>query len=251
VAARGRAGSQDDHFREIAARYDELRTGEHSTGELLDLLVELGRLDEGRVLDIGCGTGRVAEAVAARGARVWGVDRSEAMLAEARRRAVAGGGFKLADAERLPFKDGWFDAALMRQVVHHVDRPAAFAEARRILRPGGRLAIATFHPEHFDTIWIAQLLPRVAEIDRLRFPDEDTLRDDLAGAGFRDVRSRRLSERHTVTRAEALERLRGRFISTLALLDDAELEDGVARAERELPERFEARLEWLVLAADA
>jgi ubiquinone/menaquinone biosynthesis C-methylase UbiE len=249
-SAGGPDGAQDEHFERLASRYDELRAAEYAGGDLLDVLVEVGRLDQGRVLDIGCGTGRAAEALARRGARVWGVDRSAAMLAEARRREIPGGGFKRADAERLPFRDGWFDAALMRQVVHHIERAAAFAEARRVLRPGGRLAIATFHPAHFDTIWVARLFPRVAEIDRARFPDEPTLRADLAGAGFGAVVSRRLTERHPLTRDEAVARLRGRFISTLSLLADDELADGIARAGHELPERFEARLEWLVLAAE-
>ena len=54
----------------------------------------------------------------------------------------------------------------------------------------------------------------------------------------------------TLTRAEALERLRGRFISTLHLLDDEELADGVARAERELPATFESTLDWLIVGAE-
>ncbi len=233
----------------MAERYDELRPRDAVWEAVFDALVELGRLDRGRVLDIGCGTGRIAEALAARGVRAWGVDVSPEMLAVAKRRHVPGGGFKQADAERLPFKAGWFDAALMRQVVQHVDLARAFAEAHRVLAPGGRLTIGTFHPDHFETVWIARLIPRVAEIDRGRFPDPEELTAAVTAAGFEDPDTRRLTLTKTLTREEALGRLRGRFISTLHLLTDEELAAGIADAEQ-LPDEFETTLDWLVLAAE-
>jgi len=240
----------DAPFAELAARYDRLRPVDAGWWEVFDALVETGRLGSGRVLDIGCGTGRMADVLARRGARVWGVDPSAEMLAHARRCRPPGGGFKQARAERLPFKDGWFDAAVMRQVVHHVELDAAFAEAARVLRADGRLAIATFHPDHFDSVWVARLLPRVAEIDRARFPGPERLVAALRAAGFAEPELRRLRQGVTLTRPEALERLRGRFISTLHLLDDEELADGVARAERELPATFESTLDWLIVGAE-
>ena len=102
-----------------------------------------------RVLDIGSGPGflaaEMAEEVGPDGA-VSGVDASETMLAMARRRAapveyVAG------DALALPFPDEHFDAAVCTQVYEYVDDVGgALAEARRVLRPGGRLLV-------LDTDW--------------------------------------------------------------------------------------------------
>jgi SAM-dependent methyltransferase len=202
-----------------------------------------------RVLDVGCGTGRVAHALAERGARVWGVDASDEMLSVARRRELPGGGFKRGQAERLPFKDGWFDAAVLRQVVHLVERPRTFAELGRVLRPGGRAVIATFDRAHFEGYWLGNLFPSVDRIDRGRFPTLDELEVELRGAGFGAPAVTRLTQPASLSRDEALERIRGRYISTLHLLDPEEYDRGLARAEQELPERVEYELDWLVLAA--
>ena len=107
-----------------------------------------------RVLDIGSGPGllahELAEALGPQG-RVEGVDVSEAMLAIARGRRAAPGAapvaFQQVSATELPFPDASFDAAVSTQVYEYVeDMPAALAEVRRVLRPGGRLLV-------LDTDW--------------------------------------------------------------------------------------------------
>ena len=236
-------------FALVAARYDALRPADEEWHELLELLVREGGLVARRVLDIGCGTGALAVALAERGTRVWAVDAEPAMLEVARGRIPAGVGLKEARAERLPFKDGWFDRAVMRLVVHLVDRPAALAEARRVLAADGRLTIATFAPEHFDRLWLNAAFPQLAAIDRQRFPTETELESACRAAGFAEVRSVRLSQTRLLARETCLERIRGRYISTLQLLAPGELEEGLARAERELPPEVEAHLEWLVTVA--
>jgi ubiquinone/menaquinone biosynthesis C-methylase UbiE len=143
------------------------------------------------VLDIGCGTGRVAAALAERGSRVWGVEPEPEMAALARERVST---VKVAPAERLPFKDGWFDRALMWLVLHLVDRPRALAEAWRVLAPDGRLAIATFHWDYFDDHWLGGFFPSLQEIDRDQFSETDALVRELEGAGFGSVSHTRLSQ---------------------------------------------------------
>ncbi len=235
----------------VAGRYDELRPVDEQWQELFELLVREGGLVARRVLDIGCGTGALAAALAAKGARVWGVDAEPAMLEVARARVTTGVGLKEARAEALPFKDGWFDRAVMRLSLHLFDGPAAIAEARRVLGTEGRLAIATFDPVHFTGFWLNAIYPRIAEIDGARFPTLAQIEAAAAAAGFSAVRASRLSQRRPLARAAALERIRGRYISTLQLLDPQEYAEGLARAERELPERIEVRLEWLIVVAEA
>jgi SAM-dependent methyltransferase len=217
---------------------------------VFDVLVAEGGLVGERVLDVGCGTGRFAIALAERGARVWGVDPSEDMLHQARSNAAGKATFKQARAEALPFKDGWFERAVLRLVVHLVERPQAFRELARVLGPGGRIVIATFAPSSFEDFWVARAFPEVVEIDRRRFPEQDELVDELGLAGFANVSTRLLAQKGRLTRAEALERIRGRYISTLRLLDEQAFADGLARAARELPDPVDDAREWLVVTAD-
>jgi len=156
---------------------------------------------------------------------------------------------KVAPAEQLPFKDGWFERAVMQLVIHLVDRPRAFVEARRVLRANGRLAIATFDPAHFERYWLNRFFPSMEAIDRARFPDRNGLRAELVDAGFGPVETFRLSQRSRIDRESALHRVRGRFISPLQLLSEGEYETGLRRMEAELPEQNEYGLEWIVAVA--
>jgi SAM-dependent methyltransferase len=212
-----------------------LRPADPAWRELFDVLREEGDFAGRRVLDVGCGTGRLAGELAKLGAKVWGVDPSPEMLAEARASVGSKVGLRRASAEALPFRDGWFDRAVMRLVVHLVDRSGALPELARVLTSGGLALIATFRPEHFDDLWLASLFPSLEAIDRARFPDPDLLADELRDAGFSSVARRDLTQRVELSRAEAIERLRGRYISTLLLLPEDEYRAGLERAERELP----------------
>jgi malonyl-CoA O-methyltransferase len=102
-----------------------------------------------RILDLGCGTGRHALALARRGAQVVGVDPSQGMLARACAKPGAGRvAWILAPAgERLPLCSKRFDAVVSALVLEHVaDLEGFFREARRAARPGAPLYVSAMHP---------------------------------------------------------------------------------------------------------
>ncbi len=136
---------------------------------------------------------------------------------------------------------------MMSLVIHLVDRPRALAEARRVVPADGRIAISTFHPDHFASYWLNPYFPSIREIDEARFPTPEALRararrGRLSRASSRDGCTAEL----TIGRDDALARIRGRHISTFDLLPADEIEEGTARAERELPDRIVTRLDRLI-----
>lgn len=100
-----------------------------------------------RALDLGTGTGTLARGLALLGARVVGLDPARSMLVEGRRLDGGGGALVVARAEALPFAAARFDVVTAGQCWHWFDRPRAAAEVRRVLAPGGALAIC-----HYD--WV-------------------------------------------------------------------------------------------------
>ena len=158
-----------------------------------------------RVLDACCGTGDLAVEALHVGGRVTGLDFSERMLERARRKSseidwVQG------DALSLPFEDGSFDAATVGFGVRNLDDLArGLAELRRVLRPGGRVAIleitrprgvlAPFYRLWFDGLvpLLGKALPGGSAYTYLpasvrRFPGPEELAELLRAAGFGDVR---------------------------------------------------------------
>lgn len=101
----------------------------------------------GRVLDVACGPGIVAEALVGVAREIVGIDATPEMVARARERlrkaGAAHASFHEGPAEALPFPDGSFDAVVTRLSLHHLPNvPAVVAEMRRVLRRGGRLVVA-------------------------------------------------------------------------------------------------------------
>lgn len=130
-------------FSAKAGRWDALR--EELFGRRAELQLLPGLLDGTETVgDLGCGTGQLARLLAPFAGRVVGVDRSAEMLDLARERLAGTANVELrqGELEALPMKDGSLDVAVLSLVLHYVaDPPRVCAEARRVLRPGGRLLI--------------------------------------------------------------------------------------------------------------
>ena len=114
--------------------------------EFYDQLAERGiGLPAQRILDLGTGVGFLAHSFALRGARVTGVDIAAGQLKIAQQRAANANleiEYQLANAENTGFAEAMFDVVTASQCWLYFDKPRATAEAKRVLRPGGLLAIS-------------------------------------------------------------------------------------------------------------
>lgn len=149
----------EDSFSEFKARQREMWSSFAPAATLTTPvaahLVDFASVSRGdEVLDVGCGTGVVAITAARRGASVSGVDLTPALLEHAREneKMAACGSIEWTegDAEKLPYPDGSFDVVLSQFGHMFAPRPdLALSEIRRVLRASGRIAFATWPPEHF------------------------------------------------------------------------------------------------------
>lgn len=171
------------YFAEHAEDWDEVRRL-HSSDDLIEVGLgqALGDAPLGRLLDIGTGTGRMAELFVERAEHIVALDKSLAMLrvARAKLQHLPADRVELVqgDFASLPFGSGSFDTVLFHQVLHFAQSPAVvLAEAARVIRRGGRVAIVDFAAHQHE-----ELREKHAHA-RLGFSDEQMERL-LSDAGF-------------------------------------------------------------------
>jgi ArsR family transcriptional regulator len=171
------------YFARHAGEWDTLRIL-HSPDEPVEaaLAEALGEGQLGALLDVGTGTGRMAELFAPRAARVTAFDKSPEMLRLARARLqhlpASRIELKQGDFLALPFGNASFDTVLFHQVLHYAQEPeGVLAEAARVTRPGGRIAVVDFAAHDREE------LRSLHAHARLGFSDEQMF-DLLVDAGF-------------------------------------------------------------------
>ena len=184
-------------------------------------------------LEIGCGTGNyVGSLHAATGITAWGVDPSAEMLAMACSR-WPGVRFEQGAGEALPLADGAIDLAFSVDVAHHLsDPPACFAEAWRVLLPGGRLCTVTDSERIIATrAPLAVYWPETVAAELQRYHPIVTLEAWLASAGFVRITAEQVEHDYALVNSEAY---RARAFSALRLIDDDAFARGLARLEADL-----------------
>ncbi len=188
---------------------------------------------QGLLLDIGGGTGDHAAVWVGNQKHPVVVDPASGMLERAVGRA--GVAAVMATSQALPFQDRVAALAYFHLSIHYGDWRRSIDEALRVTRPGGRIEIWTMDSEAIARSSLGQWFPRVVEIDQDRFPDPADLARRLA-QGCRSVEISSVSELIDRSASDWAEAVTARFVSTLQLLDDDQIADGLARFSAAHPE---------------
>jgi len=190
------------HARAYQLRLEDIMARGESVGRMRAL--ELVDARPGmRILDLACGPGTLSRRLAAMvspGGEVIGVDLAPGMIALARSMNIPATRFELMDIEQLSFADASFDAAVCGHGLQFIpDLPRALTEARRVLRPEGRLAASVPVTSRKEAVWtlldsvIDRWLPPAPEVvdqgpTRAAVQDAAAFRQAALEAGFATAR---------------------------------------------------------------
>jgi SAM-dependent methyltransferase len=218
------------YYQTIARAYSRHRRVHPGVVNGLISTAQLG--SDSSVLEVGCGTGNYLAALNEVAAcHCWGIDPSEAMLAEARKNCPEAQ-ISCAPAERMALASDYFDLAFAVDVIHHIsDRPQAFRECRRVLRANGKLCLVTDSPEIIRSREpLSTYFPETVEVELARYPDIDTLEAELRDAGFSDISATEVEIRQELA---GIEPYRAKVFSSLRLISPEAFERGLKRLEQD------------------
>jgi len=183
LALRKRQDQMRRYFDELAGKFGRQYVPGRSWKGVAEALLKL--MPPMVIADLGAGEGTISQLMAERAKKVIAVDNSEKMVefgAElARKHGIANMEYRLGDLEDVPIRSGTVDLAFLSQALHHASHPErAVAEARRILRNGGRIAVLDLNRHHFEEAreMYADLWLGFTELELERY---------LKGAGFKNV----------------------------------------------------------------
>jgi SAM-dependent methyltransferase len=186
------------------------------------------------ILDVGCGTGGFARAIAnSAPARVTGCDRSQRFIdfaSELPELRVGTVRWVVGDAERLPFGSRSFDRVLLSLVLHQLGDPcAAVTDAFRVLRGGGLVLVRTIAPEDVAGRIPHRYFPRMAATDAARLPPVEAITAWLVQAGFAGVSHERRLRNKRLELADLERELRMEARFRYGFLTPDELDRGLER----------------------
>ena len=131
-------------FNQQAATYDEDTYGAHARNLYPALLKKLSSLEYDTILDLGCGTGEVIQAIIQEtpDKKMYGIDISENMAQKAKEKMKNNASINVGDSEHLPYEDEMFDVVYCNDSFHHYPNPkTVMAEVSRVLKPRGTFII--------------------------------------------------------------------------------------------------------------
>ncbi|HVE91161.1 MAG TPA: class I SAM-dependent methyltransferase [Actinomycetota bacterium] len=230
--------SQSHHdYTDQAARYDRTRSASPSV--LRPLRAALSGAPGKHLVDVGGGTGNYSAALARDGFRPIVLDVSPEMLGRARTKGLA---VLRGSAASLPVRDGVADAVSMVSMLHLVvEWRSALSEARRVLRPGGALAIMAYTRDQLEVLWVLDYFPDTREWLAPEHQSIDELVTELRGAQvtpfeFEDLDDGSMAAlcRHPHLILDSRRRAQTSYFERLERSDPDALRRGLDELERDL-----------------
>lgn len=178
----------NEEYDRLALRYDR-RWSRYIAASTWETLQRLSITPGVRILDIGCGTGELLKAILERYRDVFitGVDLSREMLRVAAEKLGSTDFVAHADAHHLPFADSTFDIVASVSAFHYLHTPAdVLVEARRVLKPGGRLVITDWCGDFLGCRFLAWFLPVLGKAHERTFRTRELV-GAIKAAGYKDV----------------------------------------------------------------
>lgn len=218
---------------EIAVVYDRARDhGPENLQLWMNVLSSCaGKHSVSRILDLGCGTGRFTEALAAHfDAEVVGVDPSTKMLDQARKKLrdprVQ---YQSGSGEAIPLADESVDLVFMSMCFHHfIDPKAAARECRRVLRDGGIAVLRTGVRDRIPSYPYVEFFPTSRPIMDDTLPTVAFVREVFESAGFTTESAEIVTQQIAPDLASYAEKISAGADSVLAQLSEADFNSGIA-----------------------
>lgn len=183
LALRRRQDHMRQYFDELAGKFGRQYVPGRSWKGIAEALLKL--MPPLVIADLGAGEGTISQMMAQKAKRIIAIDNSEKMVEFgselAKKHRIDNLEYRLGELEEVPIRSGTVDLAFLSQALHHARHPErAVAEAWRILKPGGRIAILDLNRHHFEQAreLYADLWLGFTELEIEKF---------LTGAGFRNV----------------------------------------------------------------
>lgn len=183
LALRRRQDHMRQYFDELAGKFGRQYVPGRSWKGIAEALLKL--MPPLVIADLGAGEGTISQMMAQKAKRIIAIDNSEKMVEFgselAKKHGIDNLEYRLGELEEVPIRSGTVDLAFLSQALHHARHPErAVAEAWRILKPGGRIAILDLNRHHFEQAreLYADLWLGFTELEIEKF---------LKGAGFRNV----------------------------------------------------------------
>ncbi len=163
--------------------------------KILKELAKQNGQGDAHILDIGCGTGKLAHRLIThhRDARVFGIDLCESMIQMAQHRIVSEPRIHLSvgDSEHLPFEDEFFDYVTCSNSFHHYpNQLAAVAEMHRVLKPGGKLFLVDGYRDHPYGYLIYDVFVTKLEGGNVSHASARKFRDIFSESGFVNIKQK-------------------------------------------------------------